>query len=231
MIHKTYSNTDAIGKCYGVCLDACSELRGNGSLQATWIRNTLLHALCSTTHFDTKTVPPDIVYTHPTIATLAHFATEAISPTSSTGVTDVFTDKVSEMMSMVETYSRDFPNHRPSAIAISPKDTVLVTGTTGGFGTVLLAKLVESTEISHVFALNRSASNHPSLLSRQQSALERQGLDPALAASSKVTLLEADLSMDRLGLSPETYEMLCSQITHIIHNGEFTSVPCVQWSG
>jgi thioester reductase-like protein len=116
------------------------------------------------------------------------------------------------MLSMVQKYSRDFPKHQPS-VATPDKDVVLVTGTTGGLGSGLLAELVASKDIIHVIAVNRKDPSGAALADRQKVSLQRQGLDPAIVLSLKVTLVEADLSLSDLGLSSDIFDSVCHRVS------------------
>lgn len=49
------------------------------SLQATWIRNTLIHTLRGVPRVDTHSIPSNFVYTHPTIRILSAFLFGLIS--------------------------------------------------------------------------------------------------------------------------------------------------------
>jgi FlaA1/EpsC-like NDP-sugar epimerase len=133
-------------------------------------------------------------------------------------------DKIEEMMSMVKRHSQRFPNHRGSSA--TRYDVVLVTGTTGSVGTLILAALVATYDVHRIFAVNRKAANGSSLLDRHQISLKRQGLDPSIASSLKVTLLEATISDHQFGLSKDTYEMLREETTHIIHSGILFRISC-----
>jgi hypothetical protein len=112
---------------------------------------------------------------------------------------------------MAKAYSQDFPKHHPS-VATPGKDVVMVTGTTGGLGSVLLAELVACKDIIHVFAVNRKDSSGATLSDRQMAALERQGLEPAIATSPKVTLVEADVMRCDMGLSSDVLESVCRKV-------------------
>jgi hypothetical protein len=144
-----------------------------------------------------------VVYEHPSISALAGFACALAHPAQNKGPAN----KVDEMLSMVETYSRGFPKYHPS-VATPSSDVVLVTGTTGVFGSVLLAELVVSKDIIHIFAVNRKDTGGATLVDRQATSLERQGLDPCLPASPKVTLVEGDLGVADLGLPIDVYELV-----------------------
>lgn len=84
---------------------------------------------------------------------------------------------------------------------------VLVTGTTGILGSHILAELLERDDVEHVYALNRS-SRVP-LLERQSAAFQKQRLSPALANSTKLNLICAQLGNEDLGLSPEVSDEVC----------------------
>lgn len=77
---------------------------------------------------------------------------------------------------------------------------VLITGTTGSFGSATLAKLIESEDISKVYAINRPSMDAIPLLDRQQEALRSRGYNPALALSPKLVLIEAVMTGDNLGI-------------------------------
>jgi len=53
------------------------------------------------------------------------------------------------MLAMVQAYSGNFPKHHPS-VATPSKDVVMITGTTGGLGAVLLAELITSNDVIRV---------------------------------------------------------------------------------
>lgn len=118
------------------------------------------------------------------------------------------TSKTDEMLSFVDKYSTSFAEHVPST-ASSPKDTVLITGTTGGLGTALLSELVASESIARIFAFNRKAQDGVSVPCRQQAALRAQGLDENLVYSPKVVMLEGDAGTGTLGLPFDILETVC----------------------
>ncbi|KAJ3532133.1 hypothetical protein NM688_g7469 [Phlebia brevispora] len=182
---------------------------------ATWIRNSLLHALRDTTTINTRTIPNNFVYRYPTVAKLANFVSGLAS--SDYGDEEDFGDDeaVEAMHRMVEKYSRNFPTHEAKA-AVPQKDVVLLTGTTGGLGASILADLITSPEVGRVYAMNRKGAEP--ILPRQRAVLKDRGLDAdAILDSTKVVLLETSLG-DHLGLPLDVIEELRSSLTHIIHN-------------
>ena len=149
------------------------------------------------------------------------------------------------MHAMASKYSRDFPMHRPSRSSdrLSSGCIVLLTGSTGGLGSTTLSTLLESPEVSCVYALNRKGVT--SLEHRQRKAFEERAIDLSLLSSPKIVLLEGDLDQDWFGLSPLKLEkvrfpvsfrqafsiapQIKNRITHIIHNGaqKFNIYPAV----
>ncbi|OQU95845.1 hypothetical protein CLAIMM_02010 [Cladophialophora immunda] len=93
---------------------------------------------------------------------------------------------------------------------------VLLTGTTGGFGTYILAALLSDPSISHIYCLNRSADAKE----RQIAAHEYHALISPLDPPSRVrvTFYQVDFSRENLNLSPEVYNHLLTHTTDIIHN-------------
>jgi hypothetical protein len=151
-----------------------------------------------------------VVYEHPSISSLAIFASRFAFPAAQEEHQES-ANKVQEMLSMVEIYSQSFPKHHPD-VATSSEDVVMVTGTTGGLGSVLLAELVASHDVTRVFAVNRKDPSGTPLSDRQVASLKRQGLDPVIAFSPKVTLVEADLSASDLGLASDVFESVCLKV-------------------
>ncbi|THH31711.1 hypothetical protein EUX98_g2485 [Antrodiella citrinella] len=194
---------------------------GCDSLQATWIRNSILHALRESSKVDVRSVPGNFVYQHPTIVGLARYVHSLAGPsTQSNGHTrgPSNTDEaIAAMLSMVEKYHVHLPKHAPT-VPLPPRGTVLITGTTGSLGCTLLSRLLEDTDIEHIYALNRISEEGKELLGRQKDKLVEWGLDPEIVHSLRVTFLEADMSADKIGLSDDTYGKISKSITHIIHN-------------
>lgn len=85
-------------------------------------------------------------------------------------------------------------------------DVLLITGTTGALGSNMLAKLLASDEIGHVYALNRKRKDGTTQSQSLVHGLLSRGLDPSLASSHKLSLLEADFKHATLGLSASNLE-------------------------
>ncbi|KAI0045616.1 acetyl-CoA synthetase-like protein [Auriscalpium vulgare] len=191
---------------------------GCDSLQATYIRNSVLRALRETSPKVAKGISSTFVYDRPTIIQMAaHLHKAAVDPNADH--TSVLATRGQELQAIVNKYTTAFPtrsisatpNHRHSG------KVYLVTGTTGGLGANLLAQLLASPSVSRVYAFNRP-SKSASLAERHADAFSRRGLDEGLLLSHKLVNLEGDLSRPSFGLDPSTYTELQGTVTHIIHN-------------
>ncbi|SJL11225.1 uncharacterized protein ARMOST_14628 [Armillaria ostoyae] len=178
---------------------------GCDSLQATWIRNTLLRALQDSAEFDIRQTTDNFVYTYPSIAQLAKFLA---SVAQGKHVAVGSGSPVDAMQAMVDKYSKNFvvtPEKKSDKVT---KRVVLITGTTGALGTHILASLVLDENVQHIYAVNRPGD--ASVDERQQRAFARHGIDVGM---EKVTMLEADLSTKSQVLAEAI-----GSVTHIIHN-------------
>ncbi|TCD70281.1 putative NRPS-like protein biosynthetic cluster [Steccherinum ochraceum] len=196
--------------------------KGCDSLQATWIRNSILHALREHTKVDTRSIPTSFVYMYPSIESLARYIASLTNPeghaNGAANGHDSAAAIISAMRAMVQTYRTSWPKHT-GTLETPPKDTILVTGTTGSLGAGLLATLVADPKVEHIYALNRFSEDGSGLVERQKARLRDWGFDPSIADSEKVTLIEAHMSNERLGMSKEMYERVRKSITHVLHNG------------
>ncbi|KZT12695.1 uncharacterized protein LAESUDRAFT_668561 [Laetiporus sulphureus 93-53] len=95
---------------------------------------------------------------------------------------------------------------------------VLLTGSTGALGSHILFQLLNDENVQRVYALNRRHVGEVTLQERQFTAYSNQGLPVDHISSPKLTLLEADLTAEDLGLDTVLFRELASSVTHIIHN-------------
>ncbi|TFY63805.1 hypothetical protein EVG20_g6168 [Dentipellis fragilis] len=186
---------------------------GCDSLQATWIRNTILRTMRESANIDTHKISNGFVYEHPYVSSLASFLSSLVLGKKDEAEE---TDKAAEMNAMVEKFTQNFPVHQPR-LPDPALDTVLLTGSTGGLGANVLAHLIANPKVARIYAVNRKSSGK-TLLERQKEALISRGLDPALAVHEKVVLVETDIAAQNLGVSAELKEELQNSVTHIIHN-------------
>lgn len=171
------------------------------SLQATWIRNTILHALRESTKINTRAVTSMFVYQNPSISALARFV---VGLTSSSDA-EPEGNKVEEMLNLVARYGQEFSQHKGHTVP-PEGHVVLITGSTGAIGSNVLAELLQCTQVSKVFALNRPGAT--TLVDRQREALTSRGYSADLLNSQKLVLAEADLVQPNLGLTENLVEQV-----------------------
>ncbi|KAJ7087037.1 hypothetical protein C8R43DRAFT_939403, partial [Mycena crocata] len=190
---------------------------GCDSLQATWIRNALMHTLRDSAQLDTRQNTRNFVYDHPTISRLASFIFALVSGKPDDGTSNVAT-KLDAMHALVAKHGQGFPLH--TGDRAGPGDTakvVLVTGTTGELGCYLLSRLLADENVFQVYALNRSSLREPTLRTRQALALIDRGLDEGILDSPKLTLLAGNIARPDFGLTESMYHHLQQSVSHVIH--------------
>lgn len=205
------------------------------SLQATMLKNTVLHALRQVAPASkVRTLPGNFVYQFSTIRSLTNFAT-AISQPSSHGIVDLSSDSTSRnddrqqrINDLIKKYTQrqPWPVHTPRNIngtdvirnnseageVGSGNEVVFLTGSTGGLGSQLLARLLVSRSVSRVYAFNRpstSANGKTSSYQRHFDVFRDRGNDVELLKSRKLVFVEGDTSVDGFGIAPELFVEVC----------------------
>ena len=184
------------------------------SLQATWIRNTTLHALRSTTKVSVHDIPLNFVYNHPTVMQLATFLIGVLTGRAANDKDAARAARLAQMDTMLHKYASAFPTPawrsapQQNGSARGPfQETVLVTGTTGRLGSQLLARMLADPAVAQVYTLNRGAlttSNVAKLEERHREVFRLWGLDERLLDDGKVTFLSGDLLKPGFGLDQGT---------------------------
>ncbi|THU89870.1 acetyl-CoA synthetase-like protein [Dendrothele bispora CBS 962.96] len=193
---------------------------GWDSLQATWIKNSILRGLRdSSMKVDTRESTSNFVYKYPTISSLASFvALVAQHGTLAPGDEKSQMERdVEAMHRMVEKYSKDLVtvSNLPGS---NERKVVLMTGSTGGVGVHILHRLLEDKTVKRVYALIRKGSGDDSIVTKQVNAFMERGVDKDLVRSEKLVLLEANLSEERFGLQEGVFEEVKNRVTHVIAN-------------
>lgn len=123
-------------------------------------------------------------------------------------------DAKQEIEDMIEKYSSGFGDKVSYVGASSSRRTngtfsnghvVLLTGSTGGLGSYLLASLLNNKDVTVVYAFNRP-SKTGTIKQRQRAAFEDRGLETALLESEKLVYVEGDTAQQTLGLTSQLYE-------------------------
>jgi len=180
---------------------------GINSLQAIQIRGLILkhidlggnsRKLCRNVVFDTSNVARLAKYLHA-------LRLKEVTPSDDR-------DEIEEMQAMIERYST-FKAHIPgSAPTPDGRQTVVLTGATGSLGAYILARLLNRSNVHHVYCLVRGESPQKRVLS----ALQQRQL--SISDTTLLTALTSDLGRPDLGLSEETYQELSNVTTTIIHS-------------
>ncbi|KAM5541012.1 hypothetical protein V8D89_005323 [Ganoderma adspersum] len=202
-------------------------LQGCDSLQVTWIRNTLIHALRSSSSVNTHDIPPGFVYAHPSITALAAYLSSLFAGKTVDKDAER-TEGIERMRALLDRYSagleRRFPE-KAKAKAVNghangvAQEVVLVTGTTGRLGCHLLSQLLERPEVVRVYALNRESSGSvEALAKRSREAFKQWCLDESLLSGGRVSFHAVDLAKPEFGLNRALYDEMRTSVTQIIHN-------------
>ena len=214
------------------------------SLQATYIRNTLLRAIRETDKDAAKRLPMNLVFAHPTITSLARAVLGVLDESLSNGHISHRPHTPADLWKYVEKYSANFPARPPNLVdRPEGKDVVLITGTTGGFGCDTLEHLLRDERVGTVYAFNRKNAR---ALERQREQFRARGLDETLLDLQKFRLIEATLHEPGFGLEPSLFSevraihcpvidsvltgrvvQIQRSVTQIMHNGGSLVPPCL----
>lgn len=166
-----------------------------------------MHGLRESKSDAVKHVSTSFVYKYPTIERMATFLSMAISDPNSAQDVDLAT-RGRELQALVDKYTEGFPSHlavNGSAQTSSDGNIYLLTGTTGGLGSNMLAHLLREPAVERIYAFNRPSKSSSSE-DRQLTAFKQRGLDTSLLSSEKIVYVEGDLSVSGFGLDNRLYE-------------------------
>ncbi|KXN82193.1 Polyketide synthase HetM [Leucoagaricus sp. SymC.cos] len=196
---------------------------GCDSLQATWIKNSLLRAVRSSKNkANVHCIPLNFVYAHPSIQQLGDYFWMVLTGTASMNEQSraaQIETRCLQMQSLVTKNTVEIPTPAwtASPASVDP-EIVLLTGSTGRLGCHILKQLMERPDVLKVYALNRPSVTGQTREQRQQEACSRWGID-LQSNFEKVVFLDYDTSKERLGLTDGDYRCLQTTVTTIIHNG------------
>ncbi|KAH8107711.1 acetyl-CoA synthetase-like protein [Cristinia sonorae] len=188
--------------------------QGFDSLSATSLRNQIIRALKTSTNSSdsivSSDIPVDIVFANPTIRNLARALQNLVG-----GRTSVKKSVGAQVEDLISKYSADLPDFTGKLpVRASRGITVVLTGSTGGLGSHLLAHLLQLKEVARVYTLDRPSPDGD----RQKRAFFERGLSTELLDNGKLTALTANHTRADLGLSADVLDEIKRTTTHIIHN-------------
>ncbi|EGO00041.1 hypothetical protein SERLA73DRAFT_122132 [Serpula lacrymans var. lacrymans S7.3] len=203
--------------------------QGFDSLNATFLRNRILGALYASDQVELRTaakrIPQNFVFDNPSIHLLAKRVASIVNRPEGETNGSTAHDKKMAIENALKKYSIGLGKtimtngaHAENQGEIPSKGSVvLLTGSTGGLGSYLLALLLKNEATAKVYAFNRP-SKADAIKGRQASSFEDRALDVTLLDSEKLVFLEGDAAADKCGLDERTYNELRESVTIIIHN-------------
>ncbi|PIL27162.1 hypothetical protein GSI_10304 [Ganoderma sinense ZZ0214-1] len=206
----------AIQQVLGRSLSEDADLFRNGcdSLQATYIRNTILRALCDHSSAAAKRLPMNVVFQAPSISAL----TDAVSVLYPRVPTSRQQHQLRKNLPVW--WSASVPTSGPlpalQAFILARPRRMLWSSQVPREGSAVtsLEHLLSDDEIATVFAFNRKGTD----AERQRTSFRERGRDAELLDSPKFSMVEADLQEGDFGLERELLEEIRSSVTHIMHN-------------
>ena len=112
---------------------------------------------------------------------------------------------------IINKYTQDWPVHHPQVadVECSGSEVILLTGSTGGLGSQILAQLVAVPSVTQIYAFNRPPQR--SLYGRHLEAFTDRGNDISLLKSDKIVYVEGDTSEAGFKLNLKLFNEVCSQ--------------------
>ncbi|CAE6407221.1 unnamed protein product [Rhizoctonia solani] len=213
--------TQEIQNLLGRQVDVCGDLfqQGMDSLTATMLLRLLKDTLNASPDFHIRSAATKVnqqtIFGNPTITQLVQVLVQ-LSTCNNTTVIDPVAEALRKIHPMIEKYKADWPTQEARDIQPVKKERVVVTGTTGGLGSHLLAQLLENEKVEKVWAMNRKSSKNNR--DRELSSFEDKLLDVNLLKSEKLVFVDTDLEDPKLALPNEIYDEIRREATIIIHN-------------
>lgn len=171
----------------------------------TFLRNRIIGGLRasadSTINAASTHMQNEVIYANPTIDLLVsaiHGMVHANAGGPARAPTKAITD-------MIAKYSANMPTIAASGAPKPDQAVVLLSGSTGGLGSQMLAICLEDKKVRKVYVLNRPSAR-VSALARHEATFTDRGLDLGLLSSSKLVFVEADAGKKWLGLDHDIYE-------------------------
>jgi hypothetical protein len=140
------------------------------SLSATFLRNNIVASLRASGEISAaQKVGNGFVYANPVLTGMAHAISALVAP--STGAED--TDPTAAIKNMISRYSGDMPILNTEDKVKPNGEVVLLTGSTGGLGSQLLATLLVDERVKKVYALNRPSTKKTSMARHEDTFADR----------------------------------------------------------
>lgn len=188
---------------------------GIDSLQSLKMRMSIM----KTVNLSGTTLPQNFVFENPSLQAMASVLTRLRLGQGA----EVQPDIESRMTALIEKYgtfdqAATVSKGSSNSTGAERSQSVLLTGATGSLGAHIVSQLALSPKYKAVYCLVR-ANSKEAAAKRVRKSLQARNLYHTLSATTqrKIIALAADTTNPQLGLSEETYTLLTSQITHVIH--------------
>ena len=147
-------------------------------------------------------IPQEFVYQYPTLSRLSNAIVSLVNPEFKEALSLSPTEEIQALISKYSTNFPEFkPYHPPNAGAV-----VLVTGSTGGLGSHILASLLANKDVVEVITLNRGTH----VAERQTAAFVERSLPTDGLTGKKLISLVGDLKQGTLGLDEQRLQQVRS---------------------
>lgn len=167
-----------------------------------------------------RSIHPGTIYLHPSVRNLAS-ALYALANRSQTSELqreeqqkDATQKTLEKYLDEIESLPKTELEHQVESDN-QEGEVVLLTGSTGSIGSYIMRGLMNRSDVTHIYCLNRS-SNSVSVQKERNAALDPTL--PSIFPKGKVTFLTASLSERTFGLQPSAYAKLCNDVTLVIHS-------------
>ncbi|OJJ56735.1 hypothetical protein ASPSYDRAFT_1182446 [Aspergillus sydowii CBS 593.65] len=187
---------------------------GFDSLQTTSLANTLSRAIKAKDTDDHRDEPvtAHMIYNNPSIASLSLVVTGLIDGT----MPKAEISRIDRINELFQSFTNDLPGPRKTTASrpASKGNVVLLTGSTGSFGSYVLDTLLGDPSVKKIYCLNRSLDAE----SRQTESHHEKRLRAIEPNRNRLEFVQADFSEDQLGLPHVIYTELLGEVNVVIHN-------------
>ena len=162
------------------------------SLSSTFLKNRILGSLSASPHEAIREaasrIGHNVVFANPTVRRLSSHLIQCVVDASPLSAPD----PKAEIEDMIAKYAVGLGDKVGDGVPgrSHHAHVVLLTGSTGGLGSYLLASLLSHEDVAIVYAFNRP-SKSGTIEQRQRAAFEDRGLDTAVLDSEKLTTSRA----------------------------------------
>lgn len=188
---------------------------GIDSLQSLKLRMSIM----KTVNLAGTTLPQNFVFENPSLQAMASALTR-LRLGQSAEVQPGIETRMTALIEKYGTFDQSTTASKTSSSSgiVETNQSVLLTGATGSLGAHIVSQLALSPKCKAVYCLVR-ANSKGLAAKRVRQSLQARNLYHTLSATTqrKIIALPADTSDPQLGLSEETYTLLASQVTHVIH--------------